>query len=151
MLKKYTEAAASLNVLRTRAAYRNPADGARIPAHAFRVTTANMAAANAANIAANQLSATELAQLAKPYDRGNNNDLNGLDLILDEYSRELYGDPRRFADLVRTRYLVRRVKMYKTGIAGAESIQDYHMRRPIPQTLINTVLSGPKYPQNNGY
>jgi len=153
MLGNTAAAAASLNVLRRRAAYRNPADGARIPAHAFRVTVANMAAANAANVAANELSGAELAQLAVPYNKTAGTALNGLDLILDEYSRELYGDPRRWEDLVRTRYLVRRVKMYKAATAPSSitNIQEYHMRRPIPQSLINSVLTGPTYPQNNGY
>ncbi|PJJ84310.1 RagB/SusD family nutrient uptake outer membrane protein [Mucilaginibacter auburnensis] len=153
MLGKTTEAANSLNVLRTRAAYRNPSDGDRIPKHAFRVTAANMAAANAANIAANQLSASELAQLAVAYNKTPGTALNGLDLILDEYSRELFGDQRRWYDLVRTRYLVRRVKMYKgaTAPSSVDAVQDFHMRRPIPQSLIDAVLTGPKYPQNNGY
>jgi hypothetical protein len=72
-----------------------------------------------------------------------------MDLILEEYSRELYGDPRRWYDLVRTQQLVRRVKMYNA--LGAPNIQAYHTRRPIPQSLINNILSGTPYPQNNGY
>lgn len=155
MLNNIANAVTSLNVLRRRAGYRNPADGARIPAHAFRVTTANMAAANAVNMAANELSPAEITQLNIPYNRSSVAPFvqNGLDLILDEYSRELYGDPRRWEDLVRTRYLVRRVKMYKAQTApqSITNIQDYHMRRPIPQSLINSVLTGPTYPQNNGY
>jgi starch-binding outer membrane protein, SusD/RagB family len=152
MLGNTTNAATSLNVLRKRAAYRNPADGDRIPKHAFRVTSANMGAANAANIAAMELNAAQLAQLAVPYNKAAGTALNGMDLILDEYSRELFGDQRRWYDLSRTRYLVRRVKMYKTTTSsGADAVQDYHMRRPIPQSLIDAVLTGPKYPQNNGY
>lgn len=153
MLGNLANAATSLNVLRTRAAYRNPADGDRIPKSAFRVTLANMAAANAANIAANQLSVTELAQLAVPYNKTYGTPLNGMDLILDEYSRELFGDQRRWYDLSRTRYLVRRVKMYKAATASTsfDNVKDEYMRRAIPQSLIDAVLTGPKYPQNNGY
>jgi len=150
MVGNTANAAASLNVLRRRAAYRVPADGDRIPKHAFRVTTANMAAANAANLAAMELTPAQIAQLSVPYNRTAGTGLNGLDLILDEYNRELYGDPRRWFDLVRTRYLVRRVKMYRTGLP-ATNVDDKFMRRAIPQDLINSVLTGPKYPQNNGY
>nr|WP_294794645.1 RagB/SusD family nutrient uptake outer membrane protein [uncultured Mucilaginibacter sp.] len=150
MLGNIAAAATQLNVLRRRAGYRNPSDGDRIPKHAFRVTTANMAAANAANMLAMELTPAQLAQLAVPYNRTAGTALNGLDLILDEYSREFFGDERRWYDLVRTRYLVRRAKMYRTGLT-ATNVKDEYMRRAIPQSLINSVLTGPKYPQNNGY
>jgi hypothetical protein len=150
MLGNTAVAATQLNVLRRRAGYRNPSDGDRIPKHAFRVTTANMAAANAANMLAMELTPAQLAQLAIPYNRTPGTAVNGLDLILDEYSREFFGDERRWYDLVRTRYLVRRAKMYRTGLT-ATNVKDEYMRRAIPQSLINSVLTGPKYPQNNGY
>jgi hypothetical protein len=73
-----------------------------------------------------------------------------MDLILDEYTREFYGDPRRWYDLVRTNQFVRRNQMY--NIAGGPNVKAYHARWPIPQgSEINAVLTGPKYPQNNGY
>jgi len=149
MLGKIPEAAASLNVLRRRAAYRVPADGLYIPRGQFRVTATNMDQFNNANALAMELTPAQLTQLAVPYDNSESVTQNGLDLILDEYTRELFGDPRRWYDLVRTRYLVRRVKAYNAN--GAPNIQTYHMRRPIPQTLIQNVLTGPTYPQNNGY
>ncbi|MFD0751358.1 RagB/SusD family nutrient uptake outer membrane protein [Mucilaginibacter calamicampi] len=141
----------ALNVLRTRAAYRVPADGDRIPKSNFRVTSANMAAANAANALAMQLSATEIAQMGVAYSNTVGSPLNGMDIILDEYSKELFGDQRRWEDLSRTRQLVRRVKMYRPGSLAATNVKDDYMRRAIPQDLINAVLTGPKYPQNNGY
>ncbi len=147
-------AAASLNVLRQRASFRIPADGNLIPKSQFKVTATNQGAANATNFATMTLNAGQLAQLAVPYSNVFPSAVNGMDLILDEYSRELYGDQRRWFDLVRTRQLVRRVKMYKVGAVGGggvANIQDYHMRRPIPQGQINAVLTGPVYPQNNGY
>lgn len=150
MLGNTAAAAASINVLRRRAGYRNPSDGDRIPKHAFRVTTANMGAANAANMLAMELTPAQLSQLGVAYNRTAGAALNGLDLILDEYSREFFGDERRWYDLVRTRYLVRRAKMYRTGLT-ATNVKDEYMRRAIPQSLINSVLTGPKYPQNNGY
>ncbi|MEO8886444.1 MAG: RagB/SusD family nutrient uptake outer membrane protein [Mucilaginibacter sp.] len=143
-------AVTSLNVLRTRAAYRTPADGNQIPAGQFRVTTANQAAMNAANAAANQLTPAEIALLSVPNNTTSiTPDICGMDVILDEYTRENYGEPRRWYDLVRTQQLVRRVKLYNSH--AANNIQPYHMRRAIPQSLIDAVLTGPKYPQNNGY
>ncbi|WP_354525454.1 hypothetical protein, partial [Mucilaginibacter polytrichastri] len=50
---------------------------------------------------------------------------------------------------VRTQQLVRRNQMYNPN--GGLNVQAYHARWPIPQGLINNVLSGPKYPQNIGY
>lgn len=142
-------AATSLNVIRQRAAFRTPADALFIPKGQFSVTAASQSADNATNAAAMLLTSQQLAQLAIPNSVTAGSSLCGMDLILDEYTRELYGDPRRWYDLVRTRQLVRRVKMYNT--AAAPNVQDFHMRRPIPQVLIDAVLTGPKYPQNNGY
>ncbi|RYE05140.1 MAG: RagB/SusD family nutrient uptake outer membrane protein [Rickettsiaceae bacterium] len=149
MLGNTQAAAASLNIIRRRAAYRVPADGQFIPKGQFSVTAATMATANATNAEFMALNPTQLIQLAIPYNNAAGSQLNGMDLILDEYTRELYGDLRRWYDLVRTRQLVRRVKMYNA--IGAPNVQEFNMRRPIPQTQIDAVLSGPKYPQNNGY
>ncbi|MGZ3756811.1 MAG: RagB/SusD family nutrient uptake outer membrane protein [Mucilaginibacter sp.] len=144
-------AIASLNVLRARAAYRVPADGNQIPAGQFRVTAANQAAMNAANAAANQLSPAEVALMSVSNNTTDyvNKDVCGMDVILDEYTREYMGEARRWYDLVRTQQLVRRVKLYNPN--ARNNVQTYHMRRPIPQSLIDAVLTGPKYPQNNGY
>jgi len=149
MLGNVTNAAASLNVLRQRAAYRTVNDALSVAASAAHVTSANAAAVNAANAAAMALTPAQLAQLAIPNNTTNTSTLCGMDLILEEYSRELYGDPRRWYDLVRTQQLVRRNQMY--NVTGGPNVQAYHMRWPIPQSLINSVLSGPAYPQNNGY
>ena len=149
MLGNIAAAATQLNVIRRRAAFRTPADGDFIPKGQFRVTAATQAAANAANAAAMELTPAQLGQLAVPANTSPGSPLNGMDLILDEYTRELYGDLRRWYDLVRTRQLVRRVKMYNPE--GAPNVQEYHMRRPIPQAQINNVRTGPAYPQNNGY
>ncbi|RYE35438.1 MAG: RagB/SusD family nutrient uptake outer membrane protein [Sphingobacteriaceae bacterium] len=142
-------AVSSLNVIRKRSAYRTPADAALTAKNQFSVTTATMAAANAVNAEAMGLTPAQIAQLSIPNNTTNTTSSCGMDLILNEYSREFWGDPRRWYDLVRTQQLVRRVKMYNS--IGAPNVQDYHARRPIPQNLIDAVLSGPKYPQNNGY
>lgn len=149
MMGNTAAAAADLNVIRTRAAYRTVADGATVAKNQFSSTTASVAADNTAHAAAMQLTAQQLAQLALPNNTADKTTLCGMDLILDEYSREFYGDPRRWYDLVRTQQLVRRNQMYNT--LGAANVKAIYARWPIPQGLINNVLSGPKYPQNNGY
>jgi starch-binding outer membrane protein, SusD/RagB family len=106
---------------------------------------------NTANALANQLTPGEIALLSVPNNTTDftNKDICGMDVILDEYTRENYGEARRWYDLVRTQQLVRRVKLYNAP--AAPNVQAYHMRRAIPQGLIDQVLTGPKYPQNNGY
>lgn len=149
MLGNTAAAAASLNVIRERAAYRTPADGTYIPAGAFKVTSATQGAANAANAAAMDLTPVQLAQLAIPNNTTIGSGPCGMDLILDEYTREYYGDLRRWYDLTRTGQLLRRVKQWNPEAAA--NIQPYHVLRPIPIQEIQTVVSGPPYPQNPGY
>jgi len=72
-----------------------------------------------------------------------------LDFILDERTREFYGEWQRWHDLVRTRSLVRRVQQWNPE--AAPNIKDFHMLRPIPQAQIDRVVQGPKFPQNQGY
>lgn len=72
-----------------------------------------------------------------------------LDFILDERSREFYGEWQRWLDLVRTRSLVTRVKAWNPE--ASPYIKDFHMLRPIPQTQIDRVVQGPAFPQNFGY
>jgi hypothetical protein len=110
-------AAAYLNFIRERAAYRST----NTPAQ-------NAAAALAMDITPAQVN---------------------IDFLLDEYTREFYGEPRRWYDLVRTQQLLRRVGLWNP-IANAH-IQSFNVLRPIPQDEINAVVSGPAYPQNKGY
>ncbi len=72
-----------------------------------------------------------------------------IDFILDERTREFYGESVRWLDLVRTQQLVNRVKAWNP--AAAPNIAPYHMLRPIPQDEINLVTVGVPYPQNQGY
>lgn len=114
---KPTEAAAMLNVIRQRSAFRKT----------------NTPAQNAAAAAAMTITAADVT----------------VDFILDERSREFYGEWQRWHDLVRTKSLVRRVLAWNPE-AGA-NIKDFHALRPIPQSQIDRVVEGPPFPQNPGY
>ena len=72
-----------------------------------------------------------------------------LDFILDERTRELFGESTRWWDLARTKSLVSRVQAWNPE--GSAGVQSYNMLRPIPQTQIDLVTEGPKFPQNPGY
>jgi starch-binding outer membrane protein, SusD/RagB family len=73
-----------------------------------------------------------------------------IDFLLDERSRELFAEDTRWWDLSRTKKLVERVNAYNNEQVGA-GVQPYNMLRPIPQSQIDRVTEGPKYPQNPGY
>ena len=72
-----------------------------------------------------------------------------LNFILDERSRELFAEDCRWWDLSRTKTLVQRVQLYNPE--GSAGVQPYNMLRPIPQSQIDLVTEGPKFPQNQGY
>lgn len=71
-----------------------------------------------------------------------------IDFILDERTRELFGEWMRWYDLVRTKTLASRLAVYNP-IPNFSPTRD--ILRPIPQTQIDLVNTGPKYPQNPGY
>lgn len=74
-----------------------------------------------------------------------------LDFIMDEREREMAGEFTRWYDLVRpgADFFVNRVKQYNPHATA--NVQARHALRPIPQSQIDGVLKGPKYPQNPGY
>ena len=78
-----------------------------------------------------------------------------LDFILDERTRELYGEYQRWWDLVRTHSLSSRLSTWNTIEAypkySVSNPPDAFMLRPIPQTQIDLVTQGPVFPQNPGY
>ncbi|MES2005807.1 MAG: RagB/SusD family nutrient uptake outer membrane protein [Bacteroidota bacterium] len=114
---KLTEAAAMLNTVRQRSAFRKT----------------NTAVQNTANAVAMTIAEPDVT----------------LDFILDERTRENFGEWQRWFDLVRTRSLITRVTAWNTE--AAPNIKSFHMLRPIPQTQIDRVVEGPKFPQNPGY
>jgi starch-binding outer membrane protein, SusD/RagB family len=73
-----------------------------------------------------------------------------IDFLLDERSREMFAEDCRWWDLSRTKKLVERVNAFNTEQV-APGVQTYNMLRPIPQSQIDRVTEGPKYPQNPGY
>ena len=66
-----------------------------------------------------------------------------MDFILDERSRELCGQMTRWWDLVRTHNLLPRVIAHNSD--GRANIVPKDTLRPIPQSQINAVTSGPPY------
>jgi starch-binding outer membrane protein, SusD/RagB family len=74
-----------------------------------------------------------------------------LDFIMDERERELAGEFNRWYDLVRPgpTFFLSRVQKYNPK--AAPNVQAKHALRPIPQSQIDGVVTGPKYPQNPGY
>jgi hypothetical protein len=74
-----------------------------------------------------------------------------LDYIMEERERELAGEFGRWYDLVRpgADYFLARVQKYNPH--GFANVKIYHALRPIPQSQIDGVVVGPKYPQNPGY
>jgi hypothetical protein len=91
---------------------------------------------------------------ASPRHKGDNNVTPAqmtLDVIMDERECELAGEFNRWYDLVRpgAQFFVDRVKKYNPRAAPNVALK--HWLRPIPQSQIDGVINGPKYPQNPGY
>ena len=82
-----------------------------------------------------------------------------IDFILDERTREFYAEYCRFQDLVRTQSLINRVTQYIINPPQSSypsvpkrpvNIKPCHVLRPIPQSQIDRVTTGPAFQQNGG-
>ncbi|HEY3405486.1 MAG TPA: RagB/SusD family nutrient uptake outer membrane protein [Ohtaekwangia sp.] len=146
-LGQMQNAADMLNVVRRRAAFRTNA--AYAPGGAFGIAGAPPSTVNGDPYAPGFDQAT--AEAAMEVDPG---DVT-IDFILDERTREFYGEGMRWLDLVRTKQLVNRVLAWNPTEAGttldASDDPDHFMLRPIPLDQINLTTVGPPYPQNEGY
>jgi len=139
-LGQLQNAADMLNVIRKRAAYRSGVPYA--PGGAFGTTTPSTMVGDPypAGITLGDAQAASTITAA---------DVT-LDFILDERTREFYGESMRWLDLVRTQSLLSRVAAWNPVEAGV-NIKPTHVLRPIPLDEINLVTVGEKYPQNKGY
>jgi hypothetical protein len=72
-----------------------------------------------------------------------------LDFILDERARELVGEYKRWMDLKRTKKLIERTLKHNNLAKSANQIKDYHLLRPIPQSVRDR--DSGEFPQNPGY
>jgi starch-binding outer membrane protein, SusD/RagB family len=134
-------AANMLNVVRQRAAYRTGA--AYVPGPALGSPTFYPSTMVGDPYAPGQsLSTAQAVMTIGPGDVT-------LNFILDERTREFYGESIRWLDLVRTQSLVTRVQAWNPE--ASQYIKPAYMLRAIPQDQINLVTSGPAYPQNQGY
>jgi starch-binding outer membrane protein, SusD/RagB family len=141
-LNQLQNAADMLNVVRKRAAFRTNAP--YTPGGAFGLAGAPPATMVGDPYPAGQNQASaELAMTISSLDVT-------LDFILDERTREFYGEGMRWLDLVRSRKLVDRVKAWNPVEAGV-NVKTEYMLRPIPQDQRDRVTVGAPYPQNPGY
>jgi len=73
-----------------------------------------------------------------------------LNYILEERTREMYGEMQRWFDLTRTRTLIERAKLYNE--MALPNIKDFHVLRPIPSaSQLDLLTNRDKFPQNPGY
>ncbi len=95
-------------------------------------SSASLAVTNTAALPAQDEYIIGLLGLSSSYDRM-------LCFILNERSRELCGEFKRWEDLARTQTLVKRVQAF--NLEGGPNIKAYHTLRPLPQTFLDGIQS----------
>jgi hypothetical protein len=95
--------------------------------------SASLAITNIATLPAQDEYIISTLGLSTPYDRM-------LCFILNERSRELCGEYKRWEDLARTLTLVKRVQNF--NLEGGPNVKAHHTLRPIPQTFLDGIQSG---------
>lgn len=95
--------------------------------------SANLAITDIAALPAQDEYIIGVLGLSSAYDRM-------LALVLNERSRELVGEYKRWEDLSRTKTLVARAKAFNIDAAGA--VADKHNLRPIPQSFLDGIQAG---------
>ncbi len=100
------------------------------------VTTAassNLAIAGVGPLPAQDESIIAALGLSTTYDKM-------LCFVLNERSRELVGEFKRWEDLSRTQTLVKRVQVFNPE--GSANIKPFHSLRPVPQTFLDGIQAG---------
>ncbi|MDR1456325.1 MAG: RagB/SusD family nutrient uptake outer membrane protein [Tannerella sp.] len=59
--------------------------------------------------------------------------------VLNERSRELMGEMYRWADLQRTRTLIKRAYAFNGGVSSDKTLDEHHYLRPVPQTFLDGI------------
>lgn len=117
----FATAVERLNVLRTRAAYK---EGELKPGEYWKVEGGKYEDRFESTVAENLLTIEDLT-----------NETSFVDFMLEERGREMNGELRRWEDLTRTEKLVERVQAYNPHAAA--NVREYHSLRPIPQNHID--------------
>ncbi len=95
--------------------------------------SASLAITNIATLPAQDEYIITTLGLSSAYDRM-------LCLVLNERSRELCGEYKRWEDLARTQTLLKRVQAF--NLEGGPNVKAYHTLRPIPQTFLDGIQAG---------
>ena len=97
--------------------------------------SASLAIASTTTLPAQDEYIISVLGLSSAYDRM-------LCLVLNERSRELVGEFKRWEDLSRTQTLMKRVQTF--NLEGGPNIKAYHSLRPIPQTFLDGIQANGK-------